>query len=160
MYSKILITGGCGFIGSHFINYISEKYPELQIINLDKMTYAADRSFHNRNKCCHYKHVYGDIISANLVYTLMKNCDAVINFAAETHVDRSIDDASDFISTNINGTFNLLEQARKISGIRYIQISTDEVYGSLPINRPDLKFTEDNPLNPKAHMQPVKHQLI
>lgn len=144
---KILITGGAGFIGSNFIRYILRKYPHYKIINLDKLTYAGNLDnlkdvAHNKN----YTFVKGDIADAKLVNKLLAKCGCLINFAASTHVDRSIHDASDFIHTNIVGTYTLLEAAR-LSRLRlFLQISTDEVYGSVVKG----KSKETDPLFPNS----------
>ena len=129
---RFLITGSAGFIGSNFIHYLFEKYHDVEIINLDKLTYAGNldnlKEIENRSG---YKFVKGDICDRELVEDLMKDCDYVINFAAESHVDRSIDAPDDFIKTDVYGTFVLLESARKYSIKKFVQISTDEVYGSI-----------------------------
>ncbi len=130
--ARYLITGGAGFIGSNFIHYLFEKSDSDEVINLDKLTYAGnlenltDIATHPK-----YRFVKGDICDAHLVEQLMPGCDYVINFAAESHVDRSIGQPDDFIRTDIFGTFVLLEAARKNKIKRFIQISTDEVYGSI-----------------------------
>lgn len=134
--TNILITGGAGFIGSNFIRYVLKKYPRYNIINLDKLTYAGNKD--NlidiaRNK--RYRFVKGDICHGRLVESLLKECDWLVNFAAATHVDRSIKDARDFIKTNIQGAYVLLEAARKARIKRFVQISTDEVYGSVKTGR-------------------------
>jgi len=128
---KILITGGLGFIGSNFIRYALAKYPVMKIVNLDKQTYASclatlkDLASNPR-----YAYIKGDICDPKKVAQAMSDCTAVINFAAETHVDRSINDASAFLNTNIIGVQVLLDAARKLKIKRFIQIGTDEVYGS------------------------------
>lgn len=137
---KLLVTGGCGFIGSNFIRHIMQKYTSCKIINLDKLTYCGNPdNLKDIEKNKRYTFVRGDICDAKLVDGLMKKCDAVISFAAETHVDRSINDASGFINTNIYGVHVLLEAARKNKVKRMIAISTDEVYGS--INKGSFKET-------------------
>jgi dTDP-glucose 4,6-dehydratase len=129
---KLLVTGGCGFIGSHFIRYILETYPGYKIINLDCLAYAGNlENLQDVEKNKNYKFVKGDIRDFQLVKSLMKNIDIVVNFAAQTHVDRSIREAGEFIETNINGVFNLLEVAKDTKPKLFIQISSDEVYGSL-----------------------------
>jgi dTDP-glucose 4,6-dehydratase len=144
---KLLVTGGCGFIGSNFIRYILAKYPDYKIINLDKLTYAGNReNLKTVEKDKNYIFVKGDICNEALAIKLSSGCDAIINFAAETHVDRSIKDASDFIVTNVDGTHSLLEAARKNSVKRFVQISTDEVYGSIIQG----KFRETDPLRPNS----------
>lgn len=145
--SRYLITGGAGFIGSNFIHYLFAKYNDIEIINIDKLTYAGNldnlKDIENRSD---YKFVKGDICDRELVENLMKDCDYLINFAAESHVDRSIGAPDDFIKTDIYGTFVLLESARKYSIKKFIQISTDEVYGSIDKG----SFKETDPLMPSS----------
>ncbi|RLA95022.1 MAG: dTDP-glucose 4,6-dehydratase [Deltaproteobacteria bacterium] len=150
---KILVTGGAGFIGSNFIYYMLHSYPDIQITNLDKLTYAGNLenlaivekdSFLSSR----YKFIKGDIADAGLIDRIMaEGFDAIINFAAESHVDRSIEDAGIFLKTNVLGTQNLLEGLKKHKIERFIQISTDEVYGSLGS---EGKFTEHSPLMPNS----------
>ncbi len=131
---KLLITGGLGFIGSNFIRYILNKYPDYKVINLDKMTYAGNpENLSDVEQDKRYVFVKGDICDKKLVDSLIskEKPDAIINFAAETHVDRSILDPDAFIKTDVLGTHNLLEAVRKNNIKKYIQISTDEVYGSI-----------------------------
>jgi dTDP-glucose 4,6-dehydratase len=149
---RLLVTGGCGFIGSNFIRYYLKSYPEVSIINVDKLTYAgnlenlSDLSHSNR-----YHFIRGDIAdAARMEELLRKGVDAIVNFAAESHVDRSIEDPSAFMRTNIFGTFALLEAVRKVGQgqkIRFLHISTDEVYGSLGETG---AFTEETPLAPNS----------
>lgn len=144
---KILITGGLGFIGSNFIRYVFNKYPDYEVINLDKITYAGNpENLRDVESNSGYKFVRGDICDKDLVNKLIleHKPDAIINFAAETHVDRSILDLEAFIKTNIFGTYTLLETVKKHNIERFLQISTDEVYGS--INRG--KFKEDDSIKP------------
>ncbi|MBI5788947.1 MAG: dTDP-glucose 4,6-dehydratase [Candidatus Schekmanbacteria bacterium] len=145
---KLLVTGGLGFIGSNFVRYMLNKYPDYRIINLDKMTYAGNpANLADIADNPHYSFVRGDIIDVQLVEKLIgEGCDAVVNFAAETHVDRSIADAGGFITTDVYGTFVLLEAARRHKIKRFIQISTDEVYGEAESE----PCTENAPLNPKS----------
>lgn len=125
----ILVTGGAGFIGTNFIHYMLEKY-DYHIINLDKLTYAGNReNLASLEGDPRYEFVHGDIADHELVLPLMKRCDAVVNFAAETHVDRSILFAGDFVKTDVYGTYVLLEAARECGIRRFVHISTDEVYG-------------------------------
>jgi len=130
----LLVTGGCGFIGSNFIRGYLHTHPDWQIVNLDKLTYSGNpentREFEGTSR---YRFVQGDIGNMDVVSSVMASCDAVINFAAETHVDRSIDDANDFLLTNILGTRVMLDCARRIGIKRFLHISTDEVYGSLRV---------------------------
>ncbi|MBI5183245.1 MAG: dTDP-glucose 4,6-dehydratase [Nitrospinae bacterium] len=144
---KILITGGAGFIGSNYIKYMLKRYLDYKIVNLDKLTYAGNldnlRGVEgNKN----YTFVKGDIADTMLVGDIIKDVDVVINFAAETHVDRSISDPADFIKTDVYGTYVLLEAARIHEIERFIQISTDEVYGDAG----DEPSKEDDPLMPRS----------
>lgn len=142
---RILITGGAGFIGSNFVRYISEKYPSDEIVVLDKLTYAGNMN-NLKDVMDKITFVKGDICNFETVDKISKGCDAVINFAAETHVDRSIFGSADFIRTDILGTHMLLEAARKHNVSRFVQISTDEVYGSAG----DKSFTEKDVLRPSS----------
>jgi dTDP-glucose 4,6-dehydratase len=150
---KILVTGGCGFIGSNFIHHMLGTYPDLSVVNLDKLTYAGNRnnlrSVEERLDGKRYTFVQGDIADQELVPRLLAEHrpDAVLNFAAESHVDRSINDPSPFITTNVLGTQNLLEASRRAGIQRFVHISTDEVYGSLG---PKDKFIETTPLAPNS----------
>ncbi|MBU1147013.1 MAG: dTDP-glucose 4,6-dehydratase [Candidatus Omnitrophica bacterium] len=144
---KLLITGGCGFIGSNFIRHMLKKHPSYKIINLDKLTYCGRReNLKDVEKDKRYTFVKGDICDERLAAKLIKNCDAVLNFAAESHVDRSISDASDFIRTNAHGVQALLDAARKNRIKKFIQISTDETYGSIKRG----SFTETSLLHPNS----------
>lgn len=146
----ILVTGGCGFIGSNFIRYQLSEYPEISITNLDKLTYAGNlENLQDFESHAGYKFVRGDIADSEFVNSLLEstNFDAVINFAAESHVDRSILDSGPFIQTNIVGTQVLLDAFRKQKISRYVQVSTDEVYGSLG---PEGLFTEETPIAPNS----------
>lgn len=147
---KILVTGGAGFIGSNFVNYMVKIYPNDMIINLDALTYAGNlESLKEVENEANYRFVKGDIADADFINQLFdeEQFDAVINFAAESHVDRSIKDPQIFIKTNILGTQVLLDASKKHGVKRYHQVSTDEVYGDLPLDRPDLFFTEETPLH-------------
>ncbi|HDG98328.1 MAG TPA: dTDP-glucose 4,6-dehydratase [Desulfobacterales bacterium] len=147
---KILITGGCGFIGSNFIHYILWEHPDWHIVNLDKLTYAGNlKNLEDVASDPRYKFIRGDIADRELVDRVFaqERPDAVVNFAAESHVDRSILDPSPFIETNVKGVQVLLEAVRKYPVQRFIQISTDEVYGSLG---EEGYFTEDSPLMPNS----------
>lgn len=140
------MTGGCGFIGSNFIRHILGKYPEYHIVNLDKLTYAGNldnlRDIEDNPR---YTFVRGDICKKDTVKELVPSCDIIINFAAESHVDRSITGPEPFIHTDVVGTFTLLEAARQ-HDVTLVQISTDEVYGSLR----EGEFREDDPLKPNS----------
>lgn len=145
---KLLVTGGAGFIGSCFIRYMLGKYPDYKIINLDALTYAGNlESLDDIKDNPNYRFVRGNICNFELVSMIMENVDAVINFAAESHVDRSITGPEIFVETNIKGTLNLLQCAKQSNVPRYIQISTDEVYGTLGETG---YFTEDTPLAPNS----------
>lgn len=144
----LLITGGAGFIGSNFIHYMFNKYPDVKIINLDLLTYAGNpENLKDIADKPNYTFVKGDIADARLVNDIVPKVDYIVNFAAESHVDRSIEDPSVFIRTNVMGTQVLLDAARKHGVERYLQISTDEVYGSLG---PTGYFTEGTPLAPNS----------
>lgn len=146
---KILVTGGAGFIGSNFIRLMLETYRDVEIINLDKLTYAGNLdNLRDLEMDPRYSFVRGDIGDSEVVGRLLsKRPDAVVNFAAETHVDRSIEDSRSFIETNVLGTHCLLEASRRHKIQRFLQVSTDEVYGSLPATG---YFTEETPLAPNS----------
>jgi dTDP-glucose 4,6-dehydratase len=145
---KVLITGGCGFIGSNFIRYMLANHPGILITNLDKLTYAGNpENLRDIEDQENYTFVRGDICDARLVGELITDeLDAVVNFAAESHVDRSISGPDEFIQTDVFGTFTLLEACRKRQVPRYLQISTDEVYGSIESG----SFTEESPMAPNS----------
>ena len=144
---KILVTGGAGFIGSNFVRYLLENYPDYSIVNLDKLTYAGNLdNLAGLDANRQHRFVRGDIADPVLIDHLAQEVDAVIHFAAETHVDRSIVNADAFIQTNVYGTYVLLEASRKYQHQRFIHISTDEVYGS----RLEGFFKETDPLSPSS----------
>lgn len=145
---KLLVTGGAGFIGCNFIRYLIERHPDWEITNLDKLTYAGNlENLKEVEQHPHYRFIKGDIADRQLVDSLFEEkFDAVINFAAESHVDRSILDASPFLETNIRGTQVLLEGVRKYKVKKFIQVSTDEVYGSIEKG----SFTELSPIHPSS----------
>ncbi len=146
---KLLITGGCGFIGSNVIRYLIQHHPDWQITNLDRLTYAANpASLADIEKHPNYRLIVGGIEDSEITRTAVKECDAVINLAAETHVDRSILDPAPFIRTNVLGTQVLLDAARQAGIPRFLHISTDEVYGSLQPDEPPA--TETSPLKPRS----------
>jgi len=148
-----LITGGAGFIGSNFLYYMLEKYPNDNFYCMDNFTYAGNyKTIENLLEKENFSLIVADIADRNIVdkYFAEHRFDVVVNFAAESHVDRSISDASLFLKTNIIGTYVLLEAARTYGCKRFHQVSTDEVYGDLPINEPELKFHEEYPLNPSS----------
>lgn len=143
---KILVTGGAGFIGCNFVYYMLDKYKDYQIVCLDSLTYAGNlKSLDNAMKNKNFSFVKGSIADRALVDSLFEKekFDVVVNFAAESHVDRSIENPFIFLETNVMGTACLLDASKKYSVKRYHQVSTDEVYGDLPLDRPDLFFTED-----------------
>lgn len=151
--NTILVTGGCGFIGSHFIKLYLKNHPNVKIINLDKLTYAGRReNVQALEGKPNYEFVQGDICDFNLVSSLLKKAKSVIHFAAETHVDRSIDNPDDFLRTNVMGTRSLLEAAIQNKTERFLHISTDEVYGSLKTG--DAK--EGDPLKPNSPYSAAK----
>jgi len=147
---NILVTGGAGFIGSNFVYYMLNKYSDYRIVCLDKLTYAGNlstlkKAMENPN----FRFVKGDISDREFVFNLFEEekFDIVVNFAAESHVDRSIENPGIFLTTNVIGTQVLMDASRKYGVKRYHQVSTDEVYGDLPLDRPDLFFTEETPLH-------------
>ncbi|MGH2116483.1 dTDP-glucose 4,6-dehydratase [Aerococcus sp. L_32] len=146
---KIIVTGGAGFIGSNFVYHMLNKYPEYEIICVDNLTYAGNLStlqeaFKNEKFSFHKV----DIADRNAVFSLFEEVrpDIVVNFAAESHVDRSIENPSIFVDTNISGTVVLMDASIKYGVKRYHQVSTDEVYGDLPLDKPELLFTEETPV--------------
>ena len=146
----IIVTGGAGFIGSNFIFYLLKEHPDDRVICLDKLTYAGNLStlepvMENPN----FRFMKADICDREAVYALFEEeyPDVVVNFAAESHVDRSIENPELFLRTNIEGTAVLMDACRKYGIQRYHQVSTDEVYGDLPLDRPDLFFTEETPIH-------------
>ena len=147
---RIVITGGAGFIGGNFVNYMVDKYPEDYFICIDFLTYAGNLEtlesiINNEN----FKFIKADITNRTKIYDIFdkEKPDIVVNFAAESHVDSSIENPEIFLQTNIIGTSVLLDACIKYGNIRFHQVSTDEVYGDLPLDRPDLFFTEETPLH-------------
>ena len=148
---RILVTGGCGFIGSNFVKHMVKKYSDYEITNYDKLTYAGNRN--NVSECEYYDNyhfVKGDICDYKKLKQTINSLDidVIINFAAESHVDNSIENSDEFVKTNINGTHTLLKLLHEFSIKKFIQISTDEVYGTL--TEDDLAFTENSPLKPNS----------
>ena len=146
---KVLVTGGAGFIGSNFIRYFLGAHPDAEMINLDKLTYAGNPdNLAEAASHANYDFVQGDVCDTKLVEDLLKRgFDAVVHFAAESHVDRSIEDAQEFVRTNVQGTHTLIEAARRCRIERFVHISTDEVYGGL---RPGESAGEQSPLRPSS----------
>ena len=147
---KYLVTGGAGFIGSNFLHYVVKKYSEDNFVCIDALTYAGNyNNISALENSGNFQFVHGDIANRDIIDKLFEKegFDCVINFAAESHVDNSIKNPGVFVQTNIAGTQVLMDACRKFGNIRFHQVSTDEVYGDLPLNRPDLKFTEDTPLH-------------
>ena len=149
MTKNILVTGGAGFIGSNFIYYMQRKHPDYRLVCLDALTYAGNLYTLDDARGDNFRFVLGDICDRKLVFDLCEEekFDVIINFAAESHVDRSIENPEVFLKTNILGTQVLLDACNKFGIPRYHQVSTDEVYGDLPLDRPDLFFTEDTPIH-------------
>ena len=147
---NILVTGGAGFIGANFIFYMLDRHPDYRIVCLDKLTYAGNLStLAPVMERPNFRFVKADICDREAVYALFEEerFDVVVNFAAESHVDRSIENPSIFLQTNIIGTSVLMDACRKYGIGRFHQVSTDEVYGDLPLDRPDLFFTEETPIH-------------
>ena len=145
---KILVTGGAGFIGSCFIRHVLKKHNDYEIINLDKLTYAGNiENLDDIKNDPRYSFIQGDICDKKLVFDITKRVEAVVNFAAESHVDRSIEGPEIFIETNVKGTLNLLQASLKNKVQRYLQVSTDEVYGTLGKTG---YFYETTPLAPNS----------
>ena len=156
---KIIVTGGAGFIGGNFVHYMVNNYPEDMIINLDLLTYAGNlETLKPVENAKNYKFVKGDIADREFIFKLFETekPDMVVNFAAESHVDRSITDPEIFVKTNVMGTTTLLDACRTFGIKRYHQVSTDEVYGDLPLGRPDLFFTEETGLHTSSPYSSAK----
>ena len=145
MSSRILVTGGCGFIGCNFVRMVLAERPDWEVVNLDKLTYAGRlENLHDVADTARYRFIKGDICDPAAVSEAMAGCSLVVNFAAETHVDRSLQGATHFIDTDMKGVAVLLEEARRVGLQRFVQISTDEVYGSIE----EGSFSEASALNP------------
>lgn len=155
---NILITGGAGFIGSHLIRLMVNKYPEYKIVNVDTLTYAGNlENLRDVESAPNYRFEHADICDFNSMVEIMRrySIDGIIHLAAESHVDRSISDPLAFVRTNVEGTLSLLQAARTVwdgdyEGKRFHHVSTDEVFGALPADRPDLKFSESTPYSPHS----------
>ena len=153
--THILVTGGAGFIGANFVRFLLEQRPDVRVTNLDALTYSGNLdNLAGLEDEPRYRFVHADIADREAVARCVAEADAVVHMAAESHVDRSIQDASPFIRTNVLGTQTLLDAARAAwgedDGRRFLYVSTDEVYGSLPLDRPERRFTEDTPLAPNS----------
>jgi dTDP-glucose 4,6-dehydratase len=142
---RILVTGGAGFIGSAFVRFQLAEYPDTHIVTFDKMTYAGNLDNLKEADPARHSFVQGDIADPDAIGKAMEGCDAVVNFAAETHVDRSILGASEFLRTNVDGVYNLVEAAKRLGTARVLLVSTDEVYGSID----EGSFKESDPVNPR-----------
>lgn len=151
---KIIVTGGAGFIGSNFVHWVVDNQPDVQVTVLDKLTYAGNKTNLAGIPEARLTFVEGDICDAELVDELFANADAVVHFAAESHNDNSIANPAPFLQTNVEGTYTLLEAARK-HGVRFHHISTDEVYGDLALDDP-TKFTEETPYRPSSPYSSTK----
>ncbi|MCL2071724.1 MAG: dTDP-glucose 4,6-dehydratase [Oscillospiraceae bacterium] len=146
----VFVTGGAGFIGSNFVYHQLGKYPQERVVCIDKLTYAGNmRTLQKASEHDNFRFVKADICDRNAIFELFKEekPDIVVNFAAESHVDRSIEEPEVFLTTNILGTQVLMDACREYGIKRFHQVSTDEVYGDLPLNRPDLMFTEKTPIH-------------
>lgn len=146
--TTILVTGGAGFIGSCFVRHVLKKHSDYKIINLDALTYCGNlENLDDIKDNPNYKFVHGNICNHDLVRDIVKDCDAIVNFAAESHVDNSIKNPEIFVETNVQGTLNLLQAAKEYNIDRYLQVSTDEVYGTLGKTG---YFYETTPLSPNS----------
>ncbi|HYM15195.1 MAG TPA: dTDP-glucose 4,6-dehydratase [Dehalococcoidia bacterium] len=148
---RLFVAGGAGFIGSNFIRHVLRERPDLQVVNFDALTYAGNQqNLRDAAADQRYTFVYGTVADAAAVSDAMRGCDAAVNFAAETHVDRSIQDASDFIETNVRGAYNVLVAARDVGVQRVLHISTDEVYGPATAGDPRHEDDAFRPRSPYA----------
>ncbi len=151
MSKTVLVTGGSGFIGSALVRFILRERADWRVINLDALTYSGNPdNLADVEGSARYRFAHGDICDAELVRELMGEADLVAHLAAESHVDRSIQDSSPFIRTNVQGTQTLLDAARERGVEKFLHVSTDEVYGDLPLDQPELKFTEETPIRPSS----------
>lgn len=151
MNQHLLVTGGAGFVGSNFVRFVLKQRPDWTVTNIDCLSYCGNReNLADLASDDRYRFVHGDICNPRQVESLVGECDTIVHFAAESHVDRSIADPQPFLRTNVLGTDILLDAARRVGDRRILLVSTDEVYGSLPRDRPDLKFTEETALHPNS----------
>ncbi|MEC9374282.1 MAG: dTDP-glucose 4,6-dehydratase, partial [Planctomycetota bacterium] len=151
MGNRILVTGGAGFIGANFVRFALANRDGIEIVNLDALTYSGNPdNLEGIVGDGRHRFVHGDICNRETVASAMKGCSSVVHFAAESPVDRSIADSSPFIRTNVSGTQTLLDEARAQGLERFVHVSTDEVYGDLPLDKPELKFTERTPIAPSS----------
>jgi dTDP-glucose 4,6-dehydratase len=151
MMRRLFVAGGAGFIGSNFVRHVLRSRPDLEIVNFDALTYAGSRdSLRDLEDDARYRFVHGSVIDETAVHEAMAGCDAVVNFAAETHVDRSIHDAADFIETNVRGAYNVLVAARDHGASRVLHVSTDEVYGPATEHDPRREDDAFRPRSPYA----------
>ena len=154
MATTILVTGGAGFIGSSFVRLVLRRRPDVRVVNLDCLTYSGNADNMADLPKDRHRFVHGDICDASVVRPLVRECDAIVHMAAESHVDRSIDNAEPFVRTNVLGTQVMLDAvlAAKREGLdrRMVHVSTDEVYGSLPLDRPEVLFTESSAIQPRS----------
>ena len=164
MPTRILVTGGAGFIGANFVRLVLRERGDIHLTNLDALTYSGNlENLAGLERDPRYAFVKGDICDRDMMRDLMGKADAVVHFAAESHVDRSIIDSTPFIRSNVLGTQVLLDAAREAGVGRFVHVSTDEVYGSLPLDRPELKFTEETPLaanSPYAASKAASDMLV
>jgi len=158
---KLLVTGGAGFIGSNFIRYFLKAHPESSIVNLDKLTYAGNlQNLSEVESAANYRFVRGDICDSELLGSLLEHLDAVVHFAAETHVDRSIADAREFFRTNVEGTYALLQASCRKRVPRFLHVSTDEVYGSLGVGEMVNEEASLRPNSPYAASKAASDLLV
>ena len=154
MSTRILLTGGAGFIGSNYVRLVLRERPDYSVINLDCLTYSGNaESLSDFEGDDRYRFVHGNILDLDLATELIKECDAVVHMAAESHVDRSIIDARPFIESNVLGTQTLLDALRRAdpdNKKRFVHVSTDEVFGDLPLDKPEIKFSETTPFAPSS----------
>ena len=151
---RIVVTGGCGFIGSNFVHHVVREHPGVKVTVLDKLTYAGNRENIAGLSADRVEPVVGDVCDAALVDRLVAGADAVVHYAAESHNDNSIADPEPFLRTNVEGTYTLIEACRK-HGVRYHHVSTDEVYGDLALDDP-ARFTEETPYRPSSPYSSTK----